>query len=208
VAGRAKIVILALGGLAGLVAGVLSDCLARSGGKLRTPDFLSAGLALVGGVVLALWVRDETDVPSIAVKAAVLLLLSVVLASDVRERAVYPLIVYPSVVCSIVAAPLLGISQIEALSGAAVGGFVFALLFALARLLYGPGALGAGDVSVAVLLGATVGLPRLPVALLLVGIIGAGLALLAGIRARSMRATFAYAPALSLAAMTTTLLYM
>jgi leader peptidase (prepilin peptidase)/N-methyltransferase len=198
---------LGLGAVVGLVAGELSYCLAHAGASVRRPDLFSTGLAAVDGLVFSLWVRDQADVTAIGIRAVVLILLSLVLASDVRERTVYPAIVYPSIVCMAFAAPMLGISMIDALSGATAAGIVFGLLYAVARLRYGPGALGAGDVSVAVLLGAIVGLSRLPLALFLVGILGACLALLAGIRARSMYATFAYAPALSLAALLTTLLH-
>jgi prepilin signal peptidase PulO-like enzyme (type II secretory pathway) len=197
-----------LGVVAGVVADGLSRRLAQATGSIPRPDLLSAALAVADGLLLAVWANDQTDMLVFATKAAVLMLLSLVLACDIRERAVYPAIVYPAIVCLAVAAPALGVSTLEALEGAAVGGVVFGLLYAIARLRYGPGAFGAGDVSVAVLLGVIVGLPRLPLALLLVGITGAGLALLAAIRARSMRATFAYAPALSLAAMATTLLHM
>jgi prepilin signal peptidase PulO-like enzyme (type II secretory pathway) len=199
---------LGLGAVVGLVTGEVSYRLAHTGRGLLRPDLLSVGLAIVDGLVLALWVRDQTNLPAIGIRVAVLMLLSLVLASDVRERAVYPVIVYPSIICIALTAPLLGISRMDAVSGAVITGIVFGLPYAAGRLRYGTGALGAGDVSVAVLVGTIVGLPRLPIALLLVGIIGAGLALLAGIRARSTRATFAYAPALSLAALTTMLLHM
>jgi prepilin signal peptidase PulO-like enzyme (type II secretory pathway) len=128
-----------------------------------------------------------------------------VLASDVRERAVYPAVVYPGIALAVATAPILGSSVVDALLGAASSGGLFAGFYLLARLRYGPGALGAGDVSAAALLGAVVGLQRLFPALALVSLIGAAIAVVAGLRAHSLRASFAYAPALCLAALVTTL---
>jgi leader peptidase (prepilin peptidase) / N-methyltransferase len=198
---------LALGGLAGLAAGEASRGLARRRVRIGQPDLLSVALAAGGCLVLAMWTPADSDAPTTGLRAAVLLVLALVLASDLRERAVYPAIVYPAIACLALAAPWLGTSVLDALSGAAVGGGLFAFLYLLARVRYGPGALGDGDVSVAVLLGVIVGLSRLPLALLLVGLFGACLALVAAVRARSLRASFAYAPALSLAALATSLVH-
>jgi hypothetical protein len=48
---------------------------------------------------------------------------------------------------------------------------------------------------------------RLPLALPLVSVVGVGLALVAAVRARSLRASFAYAATLCLAALATFLLH-
>ena len=55
--------------------------------------------------------------------------------------------------------------------------------------------------AVAALLGSVVGFSQLPQALLMVGVFGAIIAVVAGIRSRSLRASFPYAPALCLAAL-------
>jgi prepilin signal peptidase PulO-like enzyme (type II secretory pathway) len=198
---------LALGALAGLVAGEVSRGLAERRGRIGRPDFLSVGLAAGGSLALVVWMPVDSDAPTTVLRAALLLVLALVLASDLRERAVYPAIVYPAIVCLAVAAPLLGTSTVDALLGAAAAGGLFALLYVAARALYGPGALGEGDVSVAVLLGVVVGVSRMPLAILLVSLFGAGLALVAAVRARSLRASFAYAPALSLAALATSVVH-
>src|SRR5207248_2460671 len=132
--------------------------------------------------------------------------LLLVLACDVREQAVYPAVVYPGIALAVATAPVLGSSVLDALLGAAASGGLFAAFYLLARLRYGPGALGGGDVAAAALLGAVVGFSRLFPALALVGVIGAAIALVAGLRARSLHASFAYAPALCLAALAATLL--
>jgi prepilin signal peptidase PulO-like enzyme (type II secretory pathway) len=141
-----------------------------------------------------------------AAAAGAVWLLLVVLASDLRERAVYPAIVYPGIFLITVTAPIFGRSVVDVLLGAGACAALFAVLYLFARLRYGLGALGDGDISAAALLGAMVGLSRLSLALALVSVIGAGIALAVALRARSLRATFPYAPALCLAALLTMLL--
>jgi leader peptidase (prepilin peptidase)/N-methyltransferase len=197
---------LVLGALTGLAAGEVSRNLAGRRGASRRPDILSMVLAAGSCLALAAWAPADGDVPTTVLRASLLLVLALVLASDLRERSVYPVIVYPAIICVALTAPLLGMSISDSVLGATVGGGLFTILYLIARMRYGPGALGEGDVSVAVLLGAVVGLPHLPLALVLVSLFGAGLALVAAARARSLRANFAYAPALSLAALATLLI--
>jgi prepilin signal peptidase PulO-like enzyme (type II secretory pathway) len=199
------LVSLALGSVAGLVAGEASRALARRRFGFGRPDRLSVALAAGSALVFTWWTPVHGDFVNTLLRTGLLALLALVLASDLRERAVYPPIVYPAIVGLAAAAPVLGTSVVDALLGGAISGGVFALLHLVARVRYGSGALGEGDVTVAVLMGVVVGALRLPAALLLVSVIGAGLALLAVVRARSMRATFPYAPALSLAAVATLL---
>jgi prepilin signal peptidase PulO-like enzyme (type II secretory pathway) len=198
---------LALGAITGLVAGEAARGVAGRRSWSDLPDVQSLAVAFAGGVTLVIWPPARPDLPTVLLRAGLLLVLALVIASDLRERAVYPAIVYPATVCLTALAPMYGASYLEACVGAAVSGVVFALLYLLARARYGVGAFGAGDVSVAVLLGAVVGISRLPLALLLVGVFGAALASIAAVRSRSARAHFAYAPALALAALTTLFLY-
>ncbi len=201
------VVHLVLGAVLGLAAGEASRCLAQGKARVRRPDLLS--ILLAGGACLALaaWLPLDAHVPTIALRATLLLVLGLVLASDLRERAVYPALVYPAIGCLAIAAPGLGLSITDSVLGAVAAGAVFAVLYLVARLRYGSGAFGEGDVSVAVLLGVVVGLPQLALALALVALFGAGLALVAAARARSLQASFAYAPALSLAALATSMIH-
>lgn len=195
----------AVGSLAGVAAGELSRRLAVGRRPTGLPDRLSWLLGAGGAIALiahASWPGD----PGLATEAAQVGLLLLVLACDVRERAVYPAVVYPGVAFAVWAAPLGGGSVIDATLGAATSTGVFAVLYVIGRLRYGPGALGAGDGSVAALLGAIAGLSRLAPALMLASLIGAGLAMLVGVRARSLRTTMPYAPALCLAAFGVTFL--
>jgi prepilin signal peptidase PulO-like enzyme (type II secretory pathway) len=188
----------ALGGLSGLLAGMVSRAFAA--GTVQ-PDRLSLVLAVGGAVVAGIQPTTSPGPLVVCLSAAVLWLLLVVLACDVRERAVYPMLVYPGVALTAVAAPLRGLSVPDALLGAVTGAAVFGLFYLLARLRYGHGAFGDGDVAVAALLGSVVGLSELPQALLMVGVFGAIIAVVAGFRSRSLRASFPYAPALCLAAL-------
>jgi prepilin signal peptidase PulO-like enzyme (type II secretory pathway) len=198
---------LVLGGLAGLVAGEASRALAERRLRRVPPDGLSIALTSGSALALSWWTPPQVDPATTLLRTGVMTLLALVLACDIRERAVYPMIVYPAILGLTVAAPLLGTSIIDALVGGAIAGVLFALLYLLARMRYGSGALGEGDVTVAVLMGVVVGASRLPLALLLASSIGAVLALLVVARARSLRATFPYAPALSLATLATLLLH-
>jgi prepilin signal peptidase PulO-like enzyme (type II secretory pathway) len=197
----------ALGALVGLVAGEASRWLAAGEIRICRPDLLSLVLMVGASLALAVWLTADADGPTSAFRIALLLVLGMVLASDLRERAVYPALVYPAIGCLALAAPWSGLSITASVLGAVVAGALFAALYFIARLRYGAGAFGEGDISAAVLLGVVVGLPHLALALVLVALFGAGLALVAAARARSLHASFAYAPALSLAALATSLIH-
>jgi Flp pilus assembly protein protease CpaA len=195
-----------LGALAGLAAGEASRVLAGGRGCRLAPDRLSWLLTAGGALALVLHPAGRSGLLEAVAEAALIGCLLLVLGSDVRERAVYPMVVYSGVALAVVFAPLLGTSIDDAGAGALASGLVFAGLYAWARLRFGQGTLGGGDVSAAALLGAVAGLSKLFLALTLVGLIGGAMALLVGLRARSLRASFPYAPALCLAAMLATLL--
>ena len=98
--------------------------------------------------------------------AAVLVLLAVV---DWEQRRLPNMVVLPA----LAAAVALSAQPLAAVVAAALAFVVFLGLFALGRRLYGPGALGMGDVKLAALVAAVVGLPAAGTALLL-GVLLAG----------------------------------
>ena len=98
--------------------------------------------------------------------AAVLVLLAVV---DWEQRRLPNMVVLPA----LAAAVALSAQPLAAVVAAALAFVVFRGLFALGRRLYGPGALGMGDVKLAALVAAVVGLPAAGTALLL-GVLLAG----------------------------------
>ena len=195
-----QLVSLALGALAGLAAGELSRALAARSDRSRWPDRLSWTLAVVGGLALALHPSGRSDPWLALVGAGLVGALLVVLASDLRERAVYPAIVVSGLAFAIVVGPALGTPRIDALLGAAVSTALFGAVYGLARLRYGAGTFGSGDVLVGALLGSTTGLGQLSAALAVAGLVGGATALVVGLRAGSRRASFPYAPVLCLGA--------
>jgi prepilin signal peptidase PulO-like enzyme (type II secretory pathway) len=195
------IVVAVVGGLVGLGAGELSRAVADGRCRLGRPDRLSWLLAAGGAAALAAQPSWHGGLLPGAAQAALVGLLLLVLACDVRQRAVYPAMIYAGVALATVAGPHLGTSMVGALLGAVAGTALFGGVYVVASLRYGAGAFGSGDVYAAALLGAVVGLSRLPLALALVAVVGLGIAVVAGLRARSLQATFPYAPALCLAAL-------
>jgi prepilin signal peptidase PulO-like enzyme (type II secretory pathway) len=195
------IAIAIIGSLVGLGAGELSRAVATRRYRLHRPDRLSWLMSAGGAAALAAhpaW--HDGPVPSTA-QAALVGLLLLVIACDVRQRAVYPAMVYAGVALAIVSGPILGTSMVGALLGAILSTVLFAGVYVVASFRYGTGAFGSGDVYAAALLGAVVGLSRLPLALSLAAVAGAAIAIVVGARARSLHASFPYAPALCLAAL-------
>jgi prepilin signal peptidase PulO-like enzyme (type II secretory pathway) len=200
------IVVAVVGGLVGLGAGELSRAVAAERPRFDWPDRLSWLLAAGGSATLAAHPAWRDGLLPGAAQAALVGLLLLVLACDVRPRAIYPVMIYVGVALAVLAGPVLGTSTAGALLGVVIGTALFFIVYLVAGLRYGAGAFGSGDVYAAALLGAVVGLARLPMALMLVALIGVGIAVVAGLRARSMQATFPYAPALCLAALVAPLL--
>lgn len=134
-------------------------------------------LAAVTAVLFALLparLPATTDRWMTAVYVAILLLIAV---TDVAQRRIPNVIVWPATALALLAS--LGMSAAEntlpaALLGAGVGLLFLALLYGIGRGLFGPGALGAGDVKLALLLGAMLGAHRILPALAL-GLLGGGL---------------------------------
>jgi prepilin signal peptidase PulO-like enzyme (type II secretory pathway) len=194
-----------LGSVVGLAAGEASRALS-TGRARRSPDLLSWLLAGGGALAVVIHPAAREGILRLAAVIGVFGTLLLVLASDLRARAVYPAVVYPGIALAVGTAPILGSSIANAVMGAAVGAAIFGAFFLLARWRYGPGAFGSGDVYAAALLGAVVGLSRIVPALALVGVIGVVMAVSVGIRARSLQATFPYAPALCLSALVTVIM--
>ncbi|HRJ42752.1 MAG: A24 family peptidase [Caldilineaceae bacterium] len=122
-----------------------------------------------------------------------------ILVIDLEHRRVLNIVVYPMAVISLALLPLRpDLTFSSALLGGAVG---FAIFFAL--FLLRPGGMGAGDVKLAGLIGLLIGFPGVLVALVSAIILGGVAALLLLIFRRvGLRGTMAYAPYLSIGAMT------
>ena len=157
---------------------------------------LGATLALA----FALLAMRRSFGPELLVVSGYAAILSAVAVLDLRHRLVYPAMTHPSTVAAIVLTPLaLGQPAWSGLVGGLLGALAFFGLYRLAAQLHPGGeALGFGDVLIAGLLGAMLGFPDILQGLLL-GVVAGGLAaLVVGLAQRSLRAHFAYGPALCL----------
>lgn len=123
------------------------------------------------------WRSPEPAWPAAAAFVSVLALLAVI---DLEQRRVPNVVILPATAFALVVAWQAGY-LLSAVGGAALAFGVFLALFAVGRRLYGPGALGMGDVKLAGLIGAMVGfdgvLPALALGVLLAGAAAAALLL-------------------------------
>ncbi len=118
------------------------------------------------------WVRPNlSDLWAVCLFAAALILLAII---DGEQRRVPNIVLLPATVLALWQAWQNG-DLLPAAVGGALAFVAFLVLLALGRRLYGPGALGMGDVKLAGLIGTVIGLEGMPYALVL-GIVLAGAA--------------------------------
>ncbi len=125
---------------------------------------------------------------------AIVAVLVAVSVRDLEVRRIPNAWTYPATVAALILAATRGIETVAlAVAGAALaGGYLFAFF------LIGRGRLGLGDVKLAALVGACVGIANVPAFLLLGTLAGAVLALALLAIGRSRHSSFAYGPALAL----------
>jgi leader peptidase (prepilin peptidase)/N-methyltransferase len=141
--------------------------------------------------------------PDAAVYAFYLAVLVLIIVTDVEHRLILHKVTLPATLLAFLGSLVVADNSLPlALAGAGLGFLFFLSAFWLGQWLFGPGALGFGDVTLAMTMGAMLGLHRVVFALVLAIILGAlaGLILLASGR-KGRRSTFAYGPFLALAAM-------
>ena len=146
----------------------------------REPEHLLGAVLGTVGLALAYVYRDSW--PDLLVTSLFLLLLISILIIDLRHHLVYPAMPLLGFVTALPLNPIGGEASFpSALYGGVAGAAAFFLLFLLGLLLFRVQALGFGDVLLALMIGAMVGLPLTPAALLLGTVLGAlgSLALLA-----------------------------
>lgn len=142
------------------------------------------------GTGLALVVRG--------VEAAVLLVIAVI---DLRHRLVYGALSYPAIVGALAVAPLVpGTGLASAVGGLAVGAALFGAFYLGGRLVYrSTEPMGLGDVTIASLIGAMTGFPKVIGALFLGSLAVGAFALVALATHRVERKSFLpYGPGLCL----------
>lgn len=120
---------------------------------------------------LSFVIADERALWISAIFGSILVLLLVV---DLEQGRIPNSVVYPTLAIAVLAG-WQGGHLAAVLAGAAAAFTIFMLLWWIGQRLFGPQALGSGDVKLAALLGAMFGLPQVGMALLL-GILLAGVA--------------------------------
>ncbi len=150
-----------------------------------TPLTNAAVAAAAGGAALAVAGTGEP------LRAAALVLILVAAAEDLRSRRIPNALVAPAIVLALLGA--------DALGGAIGAALVIALPFYLIALV-APGAMGMGDVKLALPAGALAGFAGLQDLIMAIALLGALLALVAFARG-GRRATLAYGPAIAVAAL-------
>ena len=142
-----------------------------------------------------------TPTLDLVIYSAYIAILILVIVIDVEHRLVLHVVTLPTMVFALAASYLLDDTNVRlALVGGLVGFVLFFLVYLLGQRLFGPGALGFGDVTLAATLGFMLGFHRVFFALVL-GILLAGLWSLLGLLTGriSRRTHFAYGPFLAVA---------
>lgn len=132
-------------------------------------------------------------------------ILILVIVIDIEHRLILHVITLPTTVAALLASLIVDDNNIlSALLGAAAGFILFYLAYLLGQRLFGPGALGFGDVTLAMTMGAMLGFHRIIFALILGILLGGIWSLFAILTGRMNRQTyFAYGPFLALAGIIT-----
>ena len=145
-------------------------------------------------------IEPVSDLLIYSIYIAVLIL---VIVTDIEHRLILHVVTFPTTAFALLASFLLTDSSfLLSLAGAVVGFVFFYLAYLLGAKLFGPGALGFGDVTLATMMGAMLGFHRIFFALVL-GVLLAGMwgAIVLLTRRGSRRSYFAYGPFLAVAGM-------
>lgn len=147
-------------------------------------------------MVLPIFIEPISDIVIYSIYVGVLILVIVI---DLEHRLILHVVTIPATIFALIASLLLTDNNpLLALVGAATGFLFFLIVFLIGQRLFGPGALGFGDVTLAMTLGAMLGLQRVFFALI-IGVLLAGLwAIVALISGKlKLRGYFAYGPFLA-----------
>lgn len=149
-------------------------------------------------------IPDPVDLFFAATYVAILILIIVI---DLEHRLILHKVTFPSTLLALAGSYFVSNNSLPlALIGAALGFIIFFGLYWLGTRLFGPGALGFGDVTLSMTLGAMVGFPyvvfALVIGIMLGGLISFGLIISGRL---SMRSYVAYGPFLAMAGIITVL---
>jgi len=163
----------------------------------RRPVVVEIGTALLFAALPSL-ISPTVNLVIYSIYIAILILVIVI---DIEHRLVLHVVTFPSMAFALLASFVLtDTGPLLALAGGLVGFVFFFLAYTLGKRLFGPGALGFGDVYLATTLGFMLGFHRIFFALVL-GILLNGLWSLIGLATRQMNreSYFAYGPFLAVA---------
>ena len=141
-----------------------------------------------------LWSLHGAFSAQFAITAVYFALFILIFVTDMEHRLILHVVTLPAIAFALLASPLT-ITPLSALWGAAVGFVTFFAIYLVGSWLFGAGAMGFGDVTLATLIGAAVGLPVVIVALLS-GILTGGVVTLFLLvtRLRRLRSKVPYGP--------------
>ncbi len=144
----------------------------------------------MGFACLPLFIGDPIVLVVDAAYIAILLLIIVI---DLEHRLILNVVVYPATLLALGGSLLLPPRENTlpaALAGAVVGFALFYALYWLGGRLFGRGALGFGDVKLAMLLGAMLGFHRILYVLVLAIVLGGAVSILLLLAGRAGRRTY------------------
>ncbi|MCA9874372.1 MAG: prepilin peptidase [Anaerolineales bacterium] len=117
------------------------------------------------------WLLD--DPLTLVVYAFYIGLLILIIVIDLENRLILDVVTLPGTAVALLCSLFLpGINLISALLGAVLGLVLFLGIYWLAKVTFGPGAIGQGDVKLALLMGAMLGVPNILIALMLGIVLG------------------------------------
>ncbi|MCB0013574.1 MAG: prepilin peptidase [Anaerolineales bacterium] len=161
--------------------------------------YLTVELGMVAiFAILPLLIPNRLD---LAVNGFYIAVLILVIVTDLEHRLIFNIVTYPMTLIAIGLAFVVGDNQpTSALLGALTGFLIFYLFYWVGQIAFGPGALGFGDVSLALMMGAMLGLHRIVFALVLGILFGGAVSLILIVtRQITMRSRTAYGPYLAVA---------
>ena len=143
------------------------------------------------------------DTPiTLAVYALFIAVLILIIIIDLENRLILDVVTLPMTLLALLFSLVLpGINFISALLGAVLGLALFLMIYGVAKVTFGPGAIGQGDIKLAMLMGAMLGVPHILIALMM-GIFLGGIisAVLLGARLVTRDAYLPYGQYLAIAA--------